>query len=209
MMGGFGLSGIPENLIAALHRRGTKDLTIISNNAGTDTTRDRPAAPRSPGAEDDCDLRRREQGIRAPVPSEGNRGRAGAPRHVFGAYARRGRGHSRRSTRRRATALSSPRARKRRRSMAATTSSSVRCTRTSPSSKRGKGDQVGNLTYRRTARNFNPVMATAARFTIAEVEHLVKPGEIDPDLVHTPGIYVKRVLQGRDYEKTDREADAA
>jgi 3-oxoacid CoA-transferase subunit A len=64
-----------------------------------------------------------------------------------------------------------------------------------------QGDRVGNLVYRRTARNFNPIMATAARFTIAEVEQLVEPGAIDPHLVHTPGIYVKRILQGRDYQK--------
>jgi 3-oxoacid CoA-transferase subunit A len=64
-----------------------------------------------------------------------------------------------------------------------------------------KGDRAGNLVYRRTARNFNPVMATAARVTIAEVEHLVEPGEIDPDHVVTPGIFVRHILQGENYEK--------
>jgi len=64
-----------------------------------------------------------------------------------------------------------------------------------------KGDRVGNLAYRRTARNFNPVMATAARVTIAEVEHLVEPGQIDPDHVVTPGIFVKHVIRGERYEK--------
>src|SRR6202163_2779209 len=63
------------------------------------------------------------------------------------------------------------------------------------------GDRAGNLVYRRTARNFNPVMATAARVTIAEVEHLVEPGQIDPDHVVTPGIYVKHVIEGVRYEK--------
>jgi 3-oxoacid CoA-transferase subunit A len=57
-----------------------------------------------------------------------------------------------------------------------------------------KGDREGNLVYRKTARNFNPVMATAGRVTVAEVEQLVEPGEIDPDHIHTPGIFVKRVL---------------
>ncbi|MBV9739272.1 MAG: CoA transferase subunit A, partial [Hyphomicrobiales bacterium] len=57
-----------------------------------------------------------------------------------------------------------------------------------------KGDTEGNLVYRKTARNFNPVMATAARLTVAEVEHLVEPGELDPDQIHTPGIYVKRIV---------------
>jgi 3-oxoacid CoA-transferase subunit A len=58
-----------------------------------------------------------------------------------------------------------------------------------------KGDTEGNLVYRKTARNFNPVMATAARITVAEVEHLVQPGELDPDMIHTPGIYVQRIVE--------------
>jgi 3-oxoacid CoA-transferase subunit A len=64
-----------------------------------------------------------------------------------------------------------------------------------------KGDRMGNLVYRKTARNFNPLMATAARCTIAEVEELVEPGELDPDSVMTPGIYVKRIVRGTRFEK--------
>ena len=64
-----------------------------------------------------------------------------------------------------------------------------------------KGDTAGNLVYRKTARNFNPMMATAAKVTIAEVEHLVQPGAIDPDHVVTPGIYVQRILEGELQEK--------
>jgi 3-oxoacid CoA-transferase subunit A len=64
-----------------------------------------------------------------------------------------------------------------------------------------KGDKWGNLVYRKTARNFNPMMATAAKVTIAEVEHLVEVGELDPDLIHTPSIYVKRIFQGELYER--------
>ena len=64
-----------------------------------------------------------------------------------------------------------------------------------------KGDRDGNLVYRRTARNFNPMMATAGRVTIAEVEHLVEPGEIDPDHVVTPGIFVRYILAGARYER--------
>jgi 3-oxoacid CoA-transferase subunit A len=64
-----------------------------------------------------------------------------------------------------------------------------------------KGDRYGNLVYRKTARNFNPLMATAANITIAEVEELVDPGDLDPDLIHTPGMYVKRIFQGAHYEK--------
>src|SRR5246127_1370233 len=64
-----------------------------------------------------------------------------------------------------------------------------------------KGDRAGNLVYRKTARNFNPMMATAAAVTIAEVEALVRPGEIDPDHIVTPGIYVKRIIKGENYER--------
>ena len=64
-----------------------------------------------------------------------------------------------------------------------------------------KGDRVGNLVYRKTARNFNPIMATAAKVTIAEVEQLVEVGELDGDLVHTPSVYVKRIFQGELYER--------
>jgi 3-oxoacid CoA-transferase subunit A len=64
-----------------------------------------------------------------------------------------------------------------------------------------KGDTEGNLIYRKTARNFNPNMATAARVTVAEVEELVEPGTLDPDCIHTPGIYVQRIIQGASYTK--------
>ncbi len=64
-----------------------------------------------------------------------------------------------------------------------------------------KGDTMGNLIYRGTARNFNPMMATAGKITIAEVEELVEPGELDPNQIHTPGIYVQRIFQGNNYEK--------
>jgi len=64
-----------------------------------------------------------------------------------------------------------------------------------------KGDRLGNLVYRKTARNFNPAMATAADLTIAEVEELVEPGELDPDHIVTPGIYVNRILVGAEYRK--------
>ncbi len=67
-----------------------------------------------------------------------------------------------------------------------------------------KGDRLGNLVYRKTARNFNPVMATAADLTIAEVEELVEPGELDPDHIVTPGIYVKRIVVGERYLQADR-----
>ncbi len=68
-----------------------------------------------------------------------------------------------------------------------------------------KGDRWGNLIYRKTARNFAPMMATAGRVTIAEVEELVEPGQLDPDQVHTPGIYVHRIFEGRRVREADRE----
>jgi 3-oxoacid CoA-transferase subunit A len=64
-----------------------------------------------------------------------------------------------------------------------------------------KGDTEGNLVYRKTARNFNPMMASAGRITVAEVEELVEPGTLDPDQVHTPGIFVQRIIKGARYEK--------
>ena len=64
-----------------------------------------------------------------------------------------------------------------------------------------KGDRWGNLIYRKTARNFNPMMATAAKVTIAEVEHLVEVGELEPDLIHTPSVYVQRIFQGELFER--------
>ena len=64
-----------------------------------------------------------------------------------------------------------------------------------------KGDTKGNLIYKKTARNFNPMVATAGKITVAEVEHLVEPGELNPDEIHTPGIYVQRIFQGTNYEK--------
>ena len=70
-----------------------------------------------------------------------------------------------------------------------------------------KGDRMGNLVYRKTARNFNPMMATAAKVTIAEVEHLVEAGELDGDSIHTPSVYVKRIFQGESVREANREAD--
>ena len=65
-----------------------------------------------------------------------------------------------------------------------------------------KGDRWGNLIFRKTARNFNPMMATAADYVVAEVEHLVEPGQLDPDTVHTPGVFVNAIFQGLSYEKS-------
>ena len=200
MMGGFGLSGIPENLIAALHTRGTKDLTIISNNAGTDTggiglllraRQVRKMISTYVGETKEFERQFLQKEIEVELVPQGTFSErmraagAGIPAFYtptgFGTLIAEGK--EAREFDGRHYVLE--------RALHADFAFV----------KAWKGDSVGNLVYRRTARNFNPVMATAARFTIAEVEELVEPGAIDPHMVHTPGIYVKRVLRGRDYQK--------
>ena len=200
MMGGFGLSGIPENLIAALHRRGTKDLTIISNNAGTDTggiglllrarqVRKMIATYVGENKEFERQFLQKEIDVElVPQGTFSERMRAagaGIPAFFtptgYGTLIAEGK----------ETREFDGRHYVMERALHADFAFV----------KAWKGDAVGNLVYRRTARNFNPVMATAARTTIAEVEHLVAAGEIDPHLVHTPGVFVKGILQGRDYVK--------
>jgi 3-oxoacid CoA-transferase subunit A len=200
MMGGFGLSGIPENLVAALHRRGTKELTIISNNAGTDVfgiglllkarqVRKMIATYVGENKEFERQFLQRELEVElVPQGTFSERMRAaGAGIPAF--YTPTGYGTIIADGKE--TKVFDGRPYVLERALHADFAFV----------KAWKGDAVGNLVYRRTARNFNPVMATAARFTIAEVEQLVQPGDLDPDLVHTPGIYVKRLLQGRNYLK--------
>ncbi len=200
MMGGFGLSGIPENLITALHARGTKDLTLISNNAGTDTSgiglllrarQVRKMIATYVGENKEFERQFLQKEIEVELVPQGTFSErmraAGAGIPAF--YTPTGYGtliadgKETRSFDGRHYVLE------------------LALSADFAFVKAWQGDSVGNLVYRRTARNFNPVMATAARFTIAEVEHLVEPGAIDPHMVHTPGIYVKRILEGRDYQK--------
>jgi 3-oxoacid CoA-transferase subunit A len=200
MMGGFGLSGIPENLIAALHQRGTKDLTIISNNAGIDNSgiglllrarQVRKMIATYVGENKEFERQFLHKEIEVELVPQGTFSErmraagAGIPAFFtptgFGTLVAEGK--ETRSFDGRDYVLE--------RALHADFAFV----------KAWHGDTAGNLVYRRTARNFNPIMATAARFTIAEVEQLVEPGAIDPHLVHTPGIYVKRILQGRDYQK--------
>ena len=200
MMGGFGLSGIPENLIAALHARGTKDLTIISNNAGTDQSgiglllharQVRKMIATYVGENKEFERQFLQKEIEVELVPQGTFSErmraAGAGIPAF--YTPTGFG----------TLIAEGKE---------TRSFDGRHYVLEPALhadfafvKAWQGDHVGNLVYRRTARNFNPIIATAARFTIAEVEQLVEPGAIDPHMVHTPGIYVKRLLQGREYQK--------
>lgn len=200
MMGGFGLCGIPEQLIAALHARGTTGLTVISNNAGIDdfgvgvllkSRQVRKMIATYVGENKEFERQYLSGELDVELVPQGTfseRIRAGGA-GIAGFFTPTGFG---------------------------TLVADGKETRTIDGKsyvlelplkadfafiKAWKGDRVGNLVYRRTARNFNPVMATAAAVTIAEVEHLVEPGEIDPDHVITPGIFVQHILQGPHYEK--------
>ncbi|HXG88225.1 MAG TPA: CoA transferase subunit A [Vicinamibacterales bacterium] len=200
MMGGFGLSGIPENLVTALQRRGTKDLTIISNNAGTDdfgiglllrARQVRKMIATYVGENKEFERQYLQKEIEVELVPQGTFSEriraAGAGIAAFYTPTAYG------------TLVAEGKETK------VFDGKHYVMERALPADfafvKAWKGDSLGNLIYRKTARNFNPVMATGARFTIAEVEHLVEPGAIDPDHVHTPGIYVKRILQGRNYLK--------
>jgi 3-oxoacid CoA-transferase subunit A len=200
MMGGFGLCGIPENLIRALRTRGTKGLTIVSNNAGVDEfgigmlLRSRQVKKMiSTYVGENKEFERQflsgELDVElVPQGTFSERIRAGGA-GIGGFFTPTGYG---------------------------TLVAEGKETRVIDGKeyvlepplhadfafvKAWKGDRVGNLVYRRTARNFNPMMATAARVTIAEVEELVEPGQIDPDHVVTPGIFVKHIIRGCLYEK--------
>jgi 3-oxoacid CoA-transferase subunit A len=200
MMGGFGLAGVPENLITALHKRGTKNLTIISNNAGTDNAgiglllrarQVRKMISTYVGENKEFERQFLQKEIEVELVPQGTFSErmraAGAGIPAF--YTPTGYGTL--VAEHKETRTFDGRHYVLERALAADFAFV----------KAWQGDRVGNLTYRRTARNFNPVMATAARFTIAEVEQLLDAGEIDPHLVHTPGIYVKRILQGAAYSK--------
>jgi 3-oxoacid CoA-transferase subunit A len=200
MAGGFGLCGIPENLIAALHRRGVRGLTVISNNCGID---DKGLGPLLAAGQikkiiasyvgenktferlfldGKLEVELCPQGTLAERIRAGG---AGIPAFYtptgFGTKVAEGK-----ETRQfdgRSFVLEH----------ALVADFAL--------VKAWKGDSFGNLVYRKTTRNFNPMMATAAAITVAEVEQLVAPGALDPDAVHTPGIYVQRILKGASYEK--------
>lgn len=200
MVGGFGLCGMPENLIRALARKGTKNLTTISNNAGVDglgmglllaNGQIRRHIGTYVGENkllEQMVLDGRVQLDLVPQGTFSERIRAGGAGIAafftptgFGTVVAEGK----------ETRQFDGRMYVMERALQADFALV----------KAWKGDQWGNLVYRKTARNFNPMMATAAKITIAEVEHLVAPGELDPDMVHTPSVYVKRIFQGELFEK--------
>jgi len=200
MIGGFGLCGILENLIRALVKKGTKNLTTISNNAGVDgfgnglllsagqikkhigTYVGENKLLEDKVLKGEIDLQLIPQG----TFSERIRA-AGAGIPAF--FTPTGVG----------TIVADG---KETREFDGRTYLMERALKADFAFiKAWKGDKWGNLIYRKTARNFSPMMASAAKVTIAEVEHLVEPGELDPDMVHTPSIFVKRIFQGEVYEK--------
>ena len=200
MSGGFGLCGIPEKLIAALRDSKVKDLTVISNNAGVDdfglglllATRQIKKMISSYVGENatferqylsgELELEFNPQGTLAERIRAGG---AGIP----GFYTKTGVG----------TLIADGKELKVFDGETYVLERGLRADLAIV--KAWKGDEEGNLVYRKTARNFNPMMATAAKVTVAEVEQLVPVGRLDPDHIHTPGIFVQRILAGRDYEK--------
>jgi len=200
MIGGFGLCGIPENLIRALVKKGSKNLTTISNNAGVDGF--------GAGMLLSAGQIRRHIGTYVGenklLESMVLAGKVELDLVPQGTFAERIRAAGAGIP-----AFFTP-------TGVGTIVAEGKETREFDGRpyvmeralkadfalvKAWKGDRMGNLVYRKTARNFNPIMATAAKVTIAEVEHLVEAGEIDGDLVHTPSVYVKRIFQGEMYEQ--------
>ncbi len=200
MVGGFGLCGIPENLIAALVRKGATNLTCISNNAGVDDfglglllkqrqIKTMIASYVGENAEFERQLLSGELEVQlTPQGTLAERCRAGGA-GIPAFFTPTGYG----------TEVAEG---KETREFDGKMYVMERWLRADFSLvKAWKGDTHGNLVYRYTARNFNPLMAMAGKITVAEVEHLVQPGELDPNEIHTPGIFVHRIFQGKDYEK--------
>ena len=200
MVGGFGLCGMPENLIRALARQGVKNLTTISNNVGIDGVgmglllangqirRHIGSYVGENKLLEQMVLNGTLQIDLVPQGTFAERIRAGGA-GIPAFFTPTGVG----------TAVADG---KEAREFDGRTYIMERALKADFAFvKAWKGDKWGNLVYRKTARNFNPMMATAAKITIAEVEHLVEPGELDPDLIHTPSVYVKRIFQGELFEK--------
>jgi len=200
MIGGFGLCGIPENLIQALVRRGTKNLTTISNNVGVDgygmglllaAGQIRRHVGSYVGENrllEQMVLERKIDLELAPQGTFSERIRAGGA-GIPAFFTPTGVG----------TLIAENKETRDFDGRAYVMEHALKADFAFV--KAWKGDKWGNLVYRKTARNFNPMMATDAEVTIAEVENLVDVGELGPDLIHTPSIYVKRIFQGEQYER--------
>jgi 3-oxoacid CoA-transferase subunit A len=200
LMGGFGLCGIPENLIVAVRRKGAKDLTIVSNNAGVEDfgigllLQNRQVKKMISSYVGENKLFERlvlsgelqvELNPQGTLAERLRAGGAGIPAFYtptgYGTMVAEG---------------------KETREFDGRNYVLERALRGDFAFiKAWKGDRWGNLIFRKTARNFNPMMATAADYVVAEVEQLVEPGQLDPDQVHTPGIFVNAIFQGTNYLK--------
>jgi 3-oxoacid CoA-transferase A subunit len=200
MMGGFGLSGIPENCISALLRKGVRDLTIVSNNAGVDEfgiglflkkRMVKKMISSYVGENDEFERQLLSGELEVELVPQGTlaerirAGGAGIPAFFTpaGVGTEVAEGKEIREFNGKLYLMET----------ALTADFAI--------IKAWKGDTAGNLIFKGTARNFNPMMATAGKITIAEVEELVPIGELDPNAIHTPGIYVQRIFQGEKYEK--------
>ena len=200
LAGGFGLSGNPENCIAAIRQLGVRDLTIVSNNCGIDNKglglllangQVRKMVSSYVGENKTFERLYLSGQLEVELVPQGTlaerlrAGGAGIP--AF--YTPTGYG----------TVVADG---KETRELDGRHYVLERAIRGDVAIvKAWKGDRWGNLVYRKTARNVNPMIAAAGKLTVAEVEILVEPGELDADAIHTPGIYVQRIFQGRDYEK--------
>jgi 3-oxoacid CoA-transferase subunit A len=200
LLGGFGLCGIPENLIAALRRRGSKRLTLVSNNAGVDDfgigvllegQQVKKMIASYVGENKTFEQLALKKEIEVELNPQGTlaerirAGGAGIPAFFtptgYGTLAAEGK-ETREFNGRPYVLVPALRG-------------------DFAFIKAWKGDRWGNLVYRKTARNYNAVMATAADFVIAEVEEIVELGALDPDCVHTPGVYVDAIFEGQNYRK--------
>jgi len=200
MLGGFGLCGIPENCISALVEMKVNNLTCISNNAGVDDfglglllqqKQIKKMISSYVGENDEFERQMLSGELEVDLIPQGSlaercrAGGAGIPAFFTpaGYGTEVGEGKEVRDFNGKPHILES----------ALTADFAI--------VKAWKGDTVGNLIYKGTARNFNPPMAMAGKITIAEVEELVQPGELDPNEIHTPGIFVQRIFKGDKYEK--------
>jgi len=201
MSGGFGLCGVPEKLIEALRESGVKNLTVVSNNAGVDnyglgallkTRQIRKMISSYVGENKEFERQYLAGELELEFNPQGTlseRIRAGGA-GIWGFYTRTGAG----------TLVAKDK--EQRVVNGDTFVLETGLVADLSLVKAWRGDTEGNLIYRKTARNFNPMMATAGRVTIAEVEELVEAGKLEADHVHTPGIFVQRIIQGTGYLRT-------
>ncbi|MFN8921970.1 MAG: CoA transferase subunit A [Sphingobacteriia bacterium] len=200
MLGGFGLCGIPENCISALLKMGVRNLTCISNNAGVDdfgiglmlkTRQVKKMMSSYVGENEEFERQLLSGELEVELIPQGTlaerlrAGGAGIPAFYTpaGYGTEVAQGKETRAYNGKMYVLEQG------------------LTADFALVKAWKGDTAGNLVYHHTARNFNPMMAAAGKITIAEVEELVPAGQLDPNQIHTPGVYVQRIFQGTNYEK--------